>query len=263
MRYRYPAIPALVALLTACVTVNVYFPAAAAEQAADKIIDRVTGQAGPSAAPGNDRGTTGAPGTPGTPGASDAPGAASPSATPAQPAPRAQPDAAPPPQARAALSSARAVRRAAAPAPLAARAERLLLTALSSVIEHTIPAAHAQGSANLDISTPQIRAITDSMQRRFPQLAPFFASGAIGMTADGLVSVRDPNAVPLAQRALVTRLVADDNRDRTALYAEIARANGHPEWEPDIRRTFARRWVERGAQPGWYYQDASGAWKQR
>ena len=30
-----------------------------------------------------------------------------------------------------------------------------------------------------------------------------------------------------------------------------------------IRKTFARRWIERGAQPGWYYQDASGAWKQK
>lgn len=28
-------------LLTACVTINIYFPAAAAEQAADKIIDEV------------------------------------------------------------------------------------------------------------------------------------------------------------------------------------------------------------------------------
>ena len=33
---------ALSCLLAACVTVNVYFPAAAAEQAADRIIDTVT-----------------------------------------------------------------------------------------------------------------------------------------------------------------------------------------------------------------------------
>lgn len=32
---------ALSALLTACVTINIYFPAAAAEKAADKIIDEV------------------------------------------------------------------------------------------------------------------------------------------------------------------------------------------------------------------------------
>jgi hypothetical protein len=43
---------------------------------------------------------------------------------------------------------------------------------------------------------------------------------------------------------------------------EIARANGHPEWEPDIRRTFADRWVA-NAPRGWWYQDASGAWKQK
>ena len=64
--------------------------------------------------------------------------------------------------------------------------------------------------------------------------------------------------VPLAERATVKRLVAEDNNDRKTLYAEIAKANGHPEWEGDIRKTFARRWVERGAKPGWYYQDAGG-----
>jgi hypothetical protein len=31
----------LVAMLSACVTINIYFPAAAAEKAADKIIDEV------------------------------------------------------------------------------------------------------------------------------------------------------------------------------------------------------------------------------
>lgn len=35
------ATTALVAALTGCVTINIYFPAAAAEKAADKIIDEV------------------------------------------------------------------------------------------------------------------------------------------------------------------------------------------------------------------------------
>ena len=86
------------------------------------------------------------------------------------------------------------------------------------------------------------------MQQRFGQLQKYFQSGVIGLTTDGLVAVRDQNAVPLAERAVVTRLVTEDNRDRETLYAELAKANKHPEWEPDIRRTFARRWVERGAQ---------------
>ena len=46
MRRVLPIKFALIFLLTACVTVNVYFPAAAAEQdAADKIIDNVTAAA--------------------------------------------------------------------------------------------------------------------------------------------------------------------------------------------------------------------------
>ena len=52
--------------------------------------------------------------------------------------------------------------------------------------------------------------------------------------------------MPLAERATVKRLVAEDNRDRDTLYAEIAKANGHPEWKNDIQQDFARRWVERG-----------------
>jgi hypothetical protein len=35
------AVMALSAVLAACVTINIYFPAAAAEKAADKIIDEV------------------------------------------------------------------------------------------------------------------------------------------------------------------------------------------------------------------------------
>jgi len=71
------------------------------------------------------------------------------------------------------------------------------------------------------------------------------------------VAVRDPKAIPLKDRQTVNALVAEDNRDRNALYREIARANNHPEWEGDIRATFARQWVQQ-ANAGWWYQSASG-----
>ena len=57
-------------------------------------------------------------------------------------------------------------------------------------------------------------------------------------------------------------MVADENRDRKAVYREIAVANGHPEWEKDIQGTFAKEWVG-NARRGWYYQDAGGAWRQK
>ena len=56
--------------------------------------------------------------------------------------------------------------------------------------------------------------------------------------------------------------VADENRDRKAVYREIAVANGHPEWETEVQQTFARNWVK-NARSGWYYQDASGNWRQK
>lgn len=115
--------------------------------------------------------------------------------------------------------------------------------------------AFAQG--NLEINTPAISALQKSMQQRHAQLAPLYASGAVGLAADGNVALRDASGVPMAQRGQVNALVAAENADRAALYREIARANGHPEWEADVRKTFAQRWIER-AQPGWWVQGAGG-----
>jgi uncharacterized protein YdbL (DUF1318 family) len=117
----------------------------------------------------------------------------------------------------------------------------------------------AAAQANLQIDSPAVAALRASLRERHTQLAPLYASGAIGLTKDGSIGLRDANLVPLAQRAQVNGLIAEGNQDRSALYREIARANGHPEWENEIRATFAQRWIDR-AQPGWYYQNASGAW---
>jgi uncharacterized protein YdbL (DUF1318 family) len=123
-------------------------------------------------------------------------------------------------------------------------------------------AALAWGQGNLEINTPAIAALRGAMQQRHGQLAPFYASGAVGVARDGTIQVRDANAVPLAQRQQVSGLVSAENNDRAALYKEIARANGHPEWEADVRNTFAQRWTER-AQSGWYVQNASGQWARK
>jgi uncharacterized protein len=197
-------------LVAACVTINVYFPAAAAEKAADQIIDAVTGAAG---------------------------------AATSQPKPQST-----------------------APAPTSNNLQRgtgaPVTVFAAHVLQLLVPAAYAQ-EANLDISSPEIRAVTASMQARFGQLGKYFDAGVLGMTQSGLIEARDASSVPLPERAIVNRLVAEDNRDRETLYSEIAKANNHPEWAADIRKTFARRWVERGARAGWYYQDTGGAWKQK
>ena len=258
---------ALSCLLAACVTVNVYFPAAAAEQAADRIIDTVTSQQ-----KSNENSTPKSPPQSRVAPVGEQPVLAATSTHAQRPALAATPTTAQQPGLAVATLPTAQSRSTVLPVPAAhafpeatsARTEQpMLLAAAGALLNLLIPAAEAQGSPNLDVSGPEIRAVTASMQQRFGQLQKYFASGVIGLTTDGLVAVRDQNAVPLAERATVTRLVTEDNRDRETLYAELAKANKHPEWEPDIRRTFARRWVERGAQGGWYYQDAGGKWVQK
>jgi uncharacterized protein YdbL (DUF1318 family) len=201
MRHLPLKIAAVCLLLSACVTINVYFPAAAAEKAADKIIEDVWGNDASSPA-GNKRSEL----------RNDA------------------------------------------------SAQRVLLAVAGSLLNFIVPAANAQ--ADLNIATPVVKQLTQSMESRHPQLKKYYDSGAVGLTRDGLVEVRDQNLVPLPERNAARKLVADENADRSNLYREIASANGHPEWETDIRNTFAERWADR-ASAGWYVQDASGAWKKK
>ena len=126
---------------------------------------------------------------------------------------------------------------------------------LAAILISAFGFAVAQG--NLEINTPAIAALQKSMQTRHAELQPLYASGAVGLARDGNVALRDASAVPLAQRARVNTLIAAENADRAALYREIARANNHPEWEADIRATFAQRWMDR-AQSGWWIEGAGG-----
>ena len=191
--------------LSACVTINVYFPAAAAEKAADKIIEDVWGgdKSSESETKREDNKQTALRDTAG---------------------------------------------------------QRMLLAAAASVLDFIVSPAHAQ--ANLNVDTPAIRQLTQSMEARHAQLKKYYDAGSIGLTRDGLVQVRDQNLVPLPERNSVRKLVAEENADRTKLYREIAAANGHSEWEADIRTTFAERWASK-APAGWWDQDESGAWKQK
>ena len=189
-------------LLTACVTINIYFPAAAAEEAARAIVRDVMGKESAE--------------------------------------PPAEEKKAPEPSSRSGAGR----------------------DVLAQLLDFLVPPAHAQGQADINIRTPAIDSIRASLSGRHPQLKGYFDSGAVGLARGGLVDVRDLGAVPLRDRNQVKKLVAEENADRNALYSEIARANGHPDWEKNIRDTFARVWVEE-APAGTWYQDAGGAWKRK
>ena len=143
-----------------------------------------------------------------------------------------------------------------------AMSRSLFMSLILCLIAGFAASGDALAQANLDIDTPAIRSLTASMQQRHAQLLPYYNNGAVGVSRDGLVALHNAGAVPLAQRAQVNAIIAAENQDRLALYREIARANGHPEWEADIRAKFGERWIAK-AQPGWWVQDARGAWRQK
>ncbi|WP_330970417.1 DUF1318 domain-containing protein, partial [Lysobacter sp. A3-1-A15] len=154
-------------LLTACVTINVYFPAAEAKEAAREFVDNVIGD----------------------------------DAQPATDSDNGDPSAA-----------------------LDRRIDWLALVGIGS--------AHAQSRPDITIRTPAIQAIQARMAARFDsQLRAGFDAGALGFAADGTIVVRDASKLALKDRVAVNQAVADDNRDRRAVYREVAVANGHPEWE--------------------------------
>lgn len=133
--------------------------------------------------------------------------------------------------------------------------KKLLLSLV--IIVSMFAANWAAAAADLEINTPAISALKSSMQARHGQLSPFYSSGAVGLTKDGMIAVKDATAVPLKDRGALNGLVSAENADRANLYKEIATANGHPEWQGEIQNTFAGRWIEK-AQSGWWYQGAGG-----
>ncbi len=138
---------------------------------------------------------------------------------------------------------------------------KLFSCLLSLAILLSVPlAVHA--AADIEVNTPAIAALKQRMQQRHVQLESHYASGAVGLTRNGLIAMRDANAVPLAKRQSVNALIAAENQDRNALYKEIAHANNHSEWEKDIREIFSQRWI-RLAKPGWWYQAVDGSWSKK
>jgi uncharacterized protein YdbL (DUF1318 family) len=119
----------------------------------------------------------------------------------------------------------------------------------------------AQAEVNINISSPAIVEITSRMKNRYDtQLNQFLDKGVVGFNNQGFIELINSKDVALKERLMVKKLVADDNRDRKALYREIAIANGHPDWEQAIQNVFVKTWKDK-AHKGWKYQDAEGNWQ--
>lgn len=187
---------AVLFFISACVTINIYFPAAAVEKAADRIVEEVWGDK---------------------------------DVTPAAP------------------------KKESGPQSLFDYGVRFILSAIGP------KEAFAQ-EADINVTTPAIRALKESIRERADSVKPFLDSGNVGMTNDGLLVIRSKDGLNLRDQASVTRLINAENADRDALYAEIAKANNFPpDRISDIKDIFAKSWIKQ-AQSGWWIQGPGGQW---
>ena len=67
---------------------------------------------------------------------------------------------------------------------------RAMIKFFIALIASTV-ALNVFAAADLEVNTPGVNAIKQSMQARHIQLAAHYSSGAVGLTADGMVALRD------------------------------------------------------------------------
>ena len=221
------AVVAVAALaLGACVTVNVYFPAAEVKDLSRKIEDEVAKEAAKT----------------------------QPQQKPVEPAPAPAP--APAPQAPQSLD---APADPASPPPAGHGSASLFDTLLG------VTPAYAQGGvAAPEATSPAIRKIIESRASRVAAIDKYKGTGVIGESNKALLEIRSLDAVAdLKSRAEAQRLVKEENADREELFREIAAAKKVDASQvPKIQETYAQTIRER-ARAGEWIQMPDGAWKQK
>lgn len=123
--------------------------------------------------------------------------------------------------------------------------------------------AEAYAQIDIEVTTPAIRALKDSIKARFPQLKPFYDKGNVGESNTGFLENRDLGNMSLKEKADLSRLIEQENKDRKDLYAEIMKANKFgPDVLPQIQKIFANSWRDK-SQSGWWIQKDSGEWEKK
>lgn len=118
-------------------------------------------------------------------------------------------------------------------------------------------------------SMPEVTRAYEEMSQRLPRLTALYDSGAVGLTNQGLVTVRDKSKVTPADEALV----AAENKSRKVVVSAMARAIFKITKQEDTKAaqgqvlskaaaTFAEARRD-AARPGWWIQGQNGRWLQK
>lgn len=118
-------------------------------------------------------------------------------------------------------------------------------------------------------SMPEVLKAYDDMSRRLPRLNTLFASGAVGLTNQGLVTTREKSKTAPQDESMI----AAENQSRKTVVMSMAKAilklNKQKESKAALDQvlskaaaTFADTKRE-AAQPGWWTQLQNGRWVQK
>jgi uncharacterized protein YdbL (DUF1318 family) len=119
------------------------------------------------------------------------------------------------------------------------------------------------GEINLNLTTPAIRKLVDSMKSRNAKIMKFKDKGTIGETNNGLLAVRNMDGLGGEEIRTVKRLLRAENNDREALYKELAAANKIDPADIDKVKSIFAKTLKSKAKPGHWHHDAKGNWVQK
>ncbi len=116
---------------------------------------------------------------------------------------------------------------------------------------------------DLNLTTPAIRKLVDSMKARNTDIMKFKDKGTIGETNNGILAVRKMDGLGGEEIRTVKRLLRAENNDREALYKELAVANKIDSADIGKIKTIFAKTRKQKANPGHWHQDEKGNWTQK
>ena len=225
------------AILVSCITVNVYFPAKELQAVAEEIVNEVRPELTVDAEPSATDSTI--------------PSAAR----------------------RTAENTAHVIsRRTSARLTAGALPESLVLLSIAASLPslptplgNLTPRGRAQSAKDIaiDVSSPKIKKVKETLKKRYAKLIPFYSNGRVGESWNGRLVARSLVGLKLKEKRALTKLVKAENLDRDNLYFAIAEANRIDKKQiARIGALFSVEWQKK-CKIGWWIEPTKGKWKKK
>ena len=116
-------------------------------------------------------------------------------------------------------------------------------SALTFIIARILSPSTAFAQDVKDVSNPTIRGLKQKMKARFGTMKPYYRKGILKEENNGYVSIAKTEGLSLKEKRSVKALVDAENKNRSQLYKEVAKAmNIDPKQINQIAEIFAKEW---------------------